>query len=36
VRVIAVPAEDLRRRDFSAVGYADLHGAVLPSGPAAR
>jgi hypothetical protein len=34
--VVAVPAEDLRRRDFSAVGYAHLQGAVLPSGPAAR
>jgi hypothetical protein len=34
--VVVVPAGDLRRRDFSAVGYARLHGAVLPSGPAAR
>jgi hypothetical protein len=35
-KIVAVPAEDLRRRDFGAVGYAHLHGAILPSGPAAR
>jgi hypothetical protein len=34
-KIIEVPARDLARGDFSALGYAHLHGAVLPSGPPA-
>jgi hypothetical protein len=33
--VIEVSARDLARRDFSALSYAHLHGAILPSGPSA-
>jgi hypothetical protein len=34
--VVVVPTRDLERRDFSELGYARLHGAILPSAPTAR